>query len=138
MRRRLAAVKSLLEPSLLEKVRITVPPLEDEARASLTVLPVIVVAAREDADDYIGFKHINGPSTWGALAKAKFGVKLFSTTKVEPNAVDTRIQTLSKRLGDSRQLILRSLVAYKIFEQAKAQGMLDEKMVDELRRLLML
>lgn len=127
--RRLAAVKSLLEPSLLEKVRITVPPLEDEARASLTVLPVIVVAAREDADDYIGFKHINGPSTWGALAKAKFGVKLFSTTKVEPNAVDTRIQTLSKRLGDSRQLILRSLVAYKIFEQAKAQGMLDEKMV---------
>ena len=127
--RRLAAVKSLLDPGALEKVRITVPPLSDEARSSITTLPVIVVDKREDADDYIGFKHINGPSTWGALAKAKFGVKLFSTTRVEPGAVDTRIQTLSKRLGDSRQLILRSLIAYKIFEQAKAEGMLDEKMV---------
>lgn len=129
--RRLAAVKSLLDPSALRDIKISVPPLSTGARATLKTLPVIVVGKREDADDYIGFKHINGPATWGALAKAKFGVKLFSTTKVEPGTADTRIQTLSKRLGDSRQLILRSLVAYKIFEQAKAEGMLDEKMAEE-------
>lgn len=127
--RRLAAVKSLLEPSLLEGTRITPPELTKDAYESIQTLPVIVVAQREDADDYIGFKHINGPSTWGALAKAKFGVKLFEKTAVKPGEPDTRIQALSKRLGDSRQLILRSLIAYKIFEQAKAAGMLDEAKV---------
>ena len=127
--RRLAAVKSLLKPSLLEGTRIVVPPLSDIARASVVELPVIVVSKREDADDYIGFKHINGPSTWGALAKAKFGVKLFEKTALQAGEPDTRIQLLSKRLGDSRQLILRSLIAYKIFEQAKDLGLLDEDKV---------
>nr|WP_303705184.1 ParB N-terminal domain-containing protein [Brevundimonas naejangsanensis] len=129
--RRLAAVKSLLQPSLLDGVRITPPILAASAAGSLKTLPVMVVNHREDADDYIGFKHINGPSTWGALAKAKFGVKLFAKTVVAPGQADTRIQALSKRLGDSRQLILRSLVAYKIFEQAKAEQMLDDAMVEE-------
>lgn len=129
--RRLAAVKTMLDPTLLDGIRITPPPLDPAIKDSVKTLPVIVVAKREDADDYIGFKHINGPATWGALAKAKFGVKLFATTQIEPGTSDTRIQTLSKRLGDSRQLILRSLVAYKIFEQAKAAGMLDEDMVSD-------
>jgi hypothetical protein len=124
--RRLAAVKSLLNPTLLEGTKISPPALADTARASIETLPVIIVARREDADDYIGFKHINGPSTWGALAKAKFGVKLFEKTVVAPGEADTRIQSLSKRLGDSRQLILRSLIAYKIFEQAKSSEMVDE------------
>lgn len=127
--RRLAAVKSMLEPMLLEGTKIVPPPLAPAARASIQTLPVIVVERREDADDYIGFKHINGPATWGALAKAKFGVKLFEKTKVQAGEADTRIQALSKRLGDSRQLILRSLIAYKIFEQAKNAEMLDEHMV---------
>jgi len=129
--RRLAAVKALLEPSLLEDVRIVPPELSEAARATIQTLPVIVVLRREDADDYVGFKHINGPATWGALAKAKFGVKLFEKTVVAPDEPDTRIQALSKRLGDSRQLILRSLIAYKIFEQAKAAEMLDEAKITD-------
>jgi len=129
--RRLAAVKSMLNPSLLEGTKITAPDLSDAARATVQTLPVIVVSRREDADDYIGFKHINGPATWGALAKAKFGVKLFETTVVNDGDLDTRVQALSKRLGDSRQLILRSLIAYKIFEQAKAAGLLDEDKVED-------
>lgn len=127
--RRLAAVKSMLDPTLLGGIKLAPPPLNPSVSDTVKTLPVIVVEKREDADDYIGFKHINGPATWGALAKAKFGVKLFATTVIEPGKSDTRIQTLSKRLGDSRQLILRSLVAYKIFEQAKAADMLDQDMV---------
>lgn len=126
--RRLAAVKTMLAPDLLGELRMAPPPLSKRALDTTKTLPVIVVARREDADDYIGFKHINGPATWGALAKAKFAVKLFSATKVEQGQTDTRIQALSKRLGDSRQLILRSLIAYKIFEQAKSNGMLTAEL----------
>lgn len=127
--RRLAAVQTLRLPSLLAGTRTTPPPISDVAAETTATLPVMIVARREDADDYIGFKHINGPSTWGSLAKAKFAVKLFEKLANSHYEPDTRIQHLSRRLGDSRQLILRSLVAYKVFEQAKINDMLDEKKI---------
>lgn len=125
--RRLAAVKTLRNPDLLNGIRSDPPEMSDAAEKSTNTLPVIIVDKREDADDYIGFKHINGPSTWGSLAKAKFAVKLFEKLPNSELESDTRIQHLSRRLGDSRQLILRSLVAYKVFEQARNQDLLDEK-----------
>lgn len=128
--RRLAAVKTLLAPELLSELKSPSPPeISNDVRATLERLPVNVVDRREDADDYIGFKHINGPATWEALAKAKFAVRLFDKTPVQGN--DNRIQILTKRLGDSRQLILRSLVAFKIIEQAIAEGFLDEVEIHE-------
>lgn len=130
--RRLAAIKTLLQPELLQSLKVPSPPeLPAWVRPTLETVPIYVVAHREDADDYIGFKHINGPQTWGSLAKAKFAVKLFTATDVAPGQEDTRVQLLSKRLGDSRQLILRNLVAYKIFEQARDSGFLDEAEVEE-------
>lgn len=125
--RRLAAVKTLTEPHLLSGQRVTPPTMSEAARETCETLPVIVVEHRGDADDYIGFKHINGPSTWGSLAKAKFAVKLFEKLPLSRDGDDTRIQHLSRRLGDSRQLILRSLVAYKVFEQARDADLLDQQ-----------
>ncbi len=125
--RRLAAVKTLRDPGLLSGYRITPPTISDRADESTQTLPVMVVDQRSDADDYIGFKHINGPSTWGSLAKAKFAVKLFEKLPASEEGGDTRIQHLSRRLGDSRQLILRSLVAYKVFEQARDADLLDDQ-----------
>lgn len=123
--RRLAAVKSLRDGSLAAELRIAPPSMTARAASTTKLLPVMVVARRDDADDYIGFKHINGPSTWGSLAKAKFAVKLFD--KLSKNGDESRTQQLSRRLGDSRQLILRSLVAYKVFEQARDAEMLSHR-----------
>lgn len=128
--RRLAAVKTLIAPELLSELKGPTPPeITDAVRATLEKLPVNVVEKREDADDYIGFKHINGPATWEALAKAKFAVRLFDKMQVQDE--DNRVQLLSKRLGDSRQLILRSLVAFKIIEQAIGEAFLDEEEIHE-------
>lgn len=128
--RRLAAVKTLLAPQLLEGIRsVSVPVVGPRERASMDALPVFVVKNRDEADDYIGFKHINGPQTWGSLAKAKFAVQLYN--KIPPSVPqDQRVTVLSKRLGDSRQLILRTLVAFKIFEQARELGFLSVELVE--------
>lgn len=129
--RRLAAVKTLLDPTLLTGVKgASVPVLGDRQRETLNLLPIYVVQTRDEADDYIGFKHINGPQTWGSLAKAKFAVRLFEKM-VPAKGDDNRVQILSRRLGDSRQLILRNLVAYKIFEQARDLGYLNEDWLEE-------
>ncbi len=116
--RRLAAVKTMLDPSIISsKTKKAVPALPAEHRNSLLNLPVYVVDRREDAYDYIGFKHINGPSSWGSLAKAKFGVLLFDEQRGNGSGEEV-LADLSKRLGDTPSQALRTLVAYKIFEQA--------------------
>lgn len=124
--RRLAAVKTMLDPSLISSIsKKSVPELPSEHRQSLLNLPVYVVDRREDAYDYIGFKHINGPSSWGSLAKAKFGVLLFDERRGK--GTDDEILTdLSKRLGDTPSQALRTLVAYKIFEQAIQLELVDD------------
>lgn len=129
--RRLAAVQTLLNPGLLAGVKGTsIPELGKRQEDTLQQLPLYVVQSRHDADDYIGFKHINGPQTWGSLAKAKFAVGLFDKMAVTAGA-DKRVHVLSRRLGDNRQLILRNLVAYKIFEQARDLEYLDAQWLNE-------
>jgi ParB-like chromosome segregation protein Spo0J len=64
--RRLAAVKLLLDASLRQKVKATKLPAIDKSRATeLAELPVIVTT-RKDSWRYLGFKHVNGPATWGS------------------------------------------------------------------------
>lgn len=124
--RRLAAVKTMLEPAIISSMtKKTVPALPAEHRPSLLKLPVYVVGRREDAYDYIGFKHINGPSSWGSLAKAKFGVLLFEERRGKGSDEDI-LSDLSKRLGDTPSQALRTLVAYKIFEQAISLEMVPD------------
>lgn len=116
--RRLAAAKTILDPSLIADFsKKTVPLLPAKFIKSFEELPVILVDTREDANDYIGFKHINGPSSWGSLPKAKFGVLLFESMRGQ-GSPDEVLNNLSKRLGDTPSQALRTLVAYKIFEQA--------------------
>lgn len=129
--RRLAAAKTILDPSLiLDFSKKSVPALPKEFEESFHKLPVILVDTREDANDYIGFKHINGPSSWGSLPKAKFGVLLFESMKGQ-GSPDEVLNNLSKRLGDTPAQALRTLVAYKIFEQAVRNEFLPDPSDDK-------
>jgi hypothetical protein len=131
--RRLAAAKSMLDPSQISALsKKNVPQLPDRFRESLEALPVYIVPRREDAYDYIGFKHINGPSSWGSLAKAKFGVLLFEQQR--GGLADQEVlYNLSKKLGDSPSQVLRTLVAYKIFEQAIRLEMVPDPASSEVQ-----
>jgi hypothetical protein len=130
--RRLAAVKLLLDPDLAQLIGLkAMPSVTPEVAMTLHALPVNVVASRNDAAEYIGFKHINGPTTWGSLAKAKFANKLYEATKLEFVDAESALDVLSKRLGDGRQLLLRILIGYKVFEQARDFEFMDEQKLFE-------
>lgn len=98
--RRLAAVKLLLEPEKLlrEGARRRVPEISPEKLDTCRKLPVIVVKDREEADGYIGFKHVNGPSRWSSLAKAKFGVRFYESLNGAKSPQE-RMRSLTKQLG---------------------------------------
>ncbi|WP_208111122.1 ParB/Srx family N-terminal domain-containing protein [Maritalea mobilis] len=59
--RRLAALKSLLNPDLASKAKLSVPNFSNEIRSTLLNILVYRVEREEDARELIGFKHINGP-----------------------------------------------------------------------------
>lgn len=130
--RRLAAVKLLLNPELIEResARKRVPRLPKDKLETCRELPVIIVDSRDDAAGYIGFKHVNGPSRWSSIAKAKFGVNFYESLDGRLSPQD-RMQSLTKQLGDSRGLIIRLLVAYKIIQQCRSLGIFERLGIDE-------
>lgn len=130
--RRLAAVKLLLNPELLTKdsPRKRVPEIAQDKLDTCKELPVVVVRDRESAAGYIGFKHVNGPARWSSLAKARFGVRFYEEMGQEFSS-QQRMQSLTKQLGDSRGVILRLLVAYKIVQQSIALGHFQQLDVDD-------
>lgn len=130
--RRLAAVKLLLDPDLLNKeaARRRIPRLPVEKLNTCKELPVIIVRSREEAAGYIGFKHVNGPARWSSLAKAKFGVDFFDSLS-QKQSPHERMKSLTKQLGDSRGLIIRLLVAYKIVLQCIHLGIFESLNIDE-------
>lgn len=129
--RRLAAVKSLLAREEIESeaLRKKIPHISPSKLETCKSIPVIIVKDRSEAAGYIGFKHVNGPTRWSSLAKAKFGVDFYESIGggIDPQQ---RMQSLSKQLGDSRGLIIRLLVAYKIVRQAISSGIFDSLEID--------
>ena len=67
--RRLAAIRLLLDEQLRKRLRATNLPAITQARADQISLLPVIVTTREDSWRYLGFKHVNGPATWGCTPK---------------------------------------------------------------------
>src|SRR5205807_508421 len=98
--RRLAAVKLLVDAALRTRVKATKLPSIDSARAeNLKQLPVIVTT-REDSWRYLGFKHVNGPATWGSYAKAQY-------IALVHNNYGIQLSDIADQIGDNNSTVLR-------------------------------
>ena len=122
--RRLAAIRLFREPELARKIvdsqrlRITVPDISDEHRATLDRVSVYRVAQREDARSFIGFKHINGAAKWESYAKAKFAADWYRKG-------ETSLEDIAKQIGDRHDTIKRMVNAIYVLEQARSEGVFD-------------
>lgn len=118
--RRLAAIKILLDPSKLEKkYQSRVPAIVDELRDELDEIEIVVVDERHDADAFIGFKHVNGPASWGSLPKAKFATEMYAGLLDEGVSEQEALTEVTNALGEtSDSSMLRMLVGYEVLEQA--------------------
>ena len=119
--RRLAAVKLLLDRDLAEELRQSLPALSSQALESLEKIEVQVVASREDARQFIGFKHINGPHKWDSFAKGKFAADWYRQEKDQ----GVTLRDIARRLGDRHDTILRLVQGIYVLEQAQQEGLFD-------------
>ena len=111
--RRLAALRLLSDGSLREKFGVSLP-----AVANPNPLPDVIrvkwVNDRKEARAFVGFKHINGPFKWDALAKAKFAAEWFEE--------GADIETISRTLGDNHNTVRRIVNGWYALKQATSDG----------------
>lgn len=116
--RRLAAVKLLLDRSLREKIRATdLPTISPDAAKKLQTLPVIMTT-RKEAWRYLGFKHVNGPATWGSYAKAQYIAHVH-------NEYGIPLEQIAEQIGDYNWLVQRMYRGLMIVEQAERAKVFD-------------
>jgi len=119
--RRLAAVKALRDPEIAAAARINVPAMGLAVRASLDELLVYRVASEDDARDLIGFKHINGPQSWDAFAKARFAAHWLTDEyrKRDSGQPSMSLQQIANRMGDQHMTMHRMVAALFVLDQAE-------------------
>lgn len=110
--RRFAAVLALLDPDLRAELKLDdLPPLTRARRDALSSLPVIVTT-REEQWRYLGFKHVNGPATWGSYAKAQYIAQVHRDYGVP-------IEDIARQIGDYSSSAERMFRGLMVIEQAE-------------------
>lgn len=121
--RRLAAIRLIQQPTLAKGTGITVPEISKENLDTLKELTVYAVASPDQARDFIGFKHINGPHKWDAIAKARFAADWYRKEK----GSGLSIEKISRRLGDKHDTVVRLVNGMFVLDQAEAAKIFDVK-----------
>src|SRR6202043_3151603 len=121
--RRLAAIRLLQNPDLAKGTGISVPPISKENLDTLKEVTVYAVANPDQARDFIGFKHINGPHKWDAIAKARFAADWYRKEKDS----GTTIEKIARRLGDRHDTVVRLVNGMFVLDQAEGAKIYDIK-----------
>jgi hypothetical protein len=119
--RRLAAIRVLTDPNLAAKAEIPVPTLTPEIAKTLKKVTVYRVAARDEARNFIGFKHINGPHRWDSLAKAQFAAQWFKRER----ASGITLKEIARKMGDRHDTIQRMVAGVYVLDQAKKEKLFE-------------
>lgn len=114
--RRLAAIHLLRNPTLAKDCRISLPEIDPpEKDLRLNRILVMRVEHEDEARAFVGFKHINGPHKWDAVAKAKYAADWFAQGNIT-------VEEISRCIGDSFDTVRKLLYGWKVLEQAKQAG----------------
>lgn len=116
--RRLASIRLIKNPALAVRMGVKIPSrLHPDLSKSLDKLLVYRVRQPEDAREFIGFKHINGPQRWDAYAKARYVTDWY---KKSNGSID--VDEIADRMGDNNNTLRSYIYAILILDQAKETG----------------
>jgi hypothetical protein len=122
--RRLAAVKLLLDEGARKSLKATdLPKIDQTRRTEISELPIIRTT-RKDVWRYLGFKHVNGPSTWGSYAKAQY-------VALVHNSYGVPLEEIAKQIGDYNCTVLRMYRGLMIIEQAERSKVFDRNNIEK-------
>ena len=117
--RRLAAVKILLNPTVVDELNVSLPVITQSAKADLKTLPCLI-STRKEAWQYIGFKHVNGPAKWGSYAKSQYIADVHRNFGVP-------LEDIAQQIGDTHRTVQRLFRGLMVIEQAENMGVFDRE-----------
>ena len=122
--RRLAAIKLIKNRDLARECKISLPAtISPEVMASIETVSIWRVEKKEDAQAFIGFKHITGPYRWDAYAKARYVADWYKKDKSN----GLTIESITRQLGDDNDTIRAYIGAILVLEQAEEERLFDIK-----------
>lgn len=129
--RRLAALKIL--NNHFQKIPKNLQETVDNAQYKPSSVPCIIFDNRKDIIHYLGYRHITGVKSWGALEKAIYLKQLKEDlidtySSLSENELHTK---LAREIGSRRSTVARSLTALGIYDSAKG----NSKKFHELQRV---
>ncbi len=108
--RRLAAVKIILNPSL---IAADLPSVSDKIKSKIATLPVVQMTP-EEAWQFIGFKHVNGPAKWNSYAKARYISRVH-------NDYEIPLDDIAEQIGDTHGTVQRLYRGLMVIQQAEQE-----------------
>ena len=119
--RRLAALRVLTDNELASRCGINPPPITPGVEQSFIEVGVYRVAERNQARDFIGFKHINGAHRWDSIAKARYAAE-WLREEHEKGEEGLTLQDIARRMGDRHSTLHRMVSGFFVLEQAENAG----------------
>ncbi len=121
--RRLASLKLLQNPSLVDIRQKRLISITESAKHKPTQVPCIVYEDRESILDYLGFRHVTGIKSWSPLAKARYLAEL--SNKYSTVDEEGRYQQLAKTIGSRTDYVKRMLSGLKLYDIIDANDFYD-------------
>ncbi|MDE2759001.1 MAG: hypothetical protein OXH90_01720 [Paracoccaceae bacterium] len=115
--RRLATLKLLTNETYRKNIRVSSEwdeLSEKAAHKRLDPVPVVIYQSREILNDYLGFRHITGPTPWRPEAKARFIARLLKSGET--------INAVARRIGSNPRTVRRFAESHAIYTQALNNG----------------
>ena len=122
--RRLAALRLLTDPALASSCGITPPPVAPGKEVTFQTVSVYRVEHRNDARDFIGFKHINGAHRWDSIAKARYAASWLNEERSKGKDGLT-LREIARRMGDRHSTLQRMVSGFYVLQQAEDEGIFD-------------
>ncbi len=126
--RRLAAVMIVRDPSIIQNKLdpIVLERISKDIVKGLEKLPVILVASRQEAWRFIGFKHINGPAKWNSFAKAQHIVQVHKEYGIP-------LSEIAFQVGDTHNTVQKLFQGMMVIEQAEKQKVFNREDIKRSR-----
>ncbi|MEA4927540.1 MAG: ParB N-terminal domain-containing protein [Candidatus Limiplasma sp.] len=119
--RRLAALKLLLDPSLATTRNKSVAIAAQEKKCDVKNVPVIIYNKRDDILDYLGYRHITGTKSWGALEKARYLRQLCNRHHASSDGA-INYSNIAKMIGSSTSYVGKLLAALMLYDYANERA----------------
>jgi len=130
--RRLASCKILNNPELANVKQKTIQNIIQEIDPNNipTEVPAFLFDERNDILEYLGYRHVTGVKSWGALPKAKYLYELYSLDTTDDSLYD-KSKRLAKKIGSRGDYVMRLLTSYQLFVEFEKNNFYNIPKVSE-------